>query len=84
VPEEQLKKIIVVAKKIAISYKKSLKVDEVNILHASGTNAGQSVNHFHIHVVPRKKADGLNLWYETKKEVVTNFDKILEKARLTK
>jgi histidine triad (HIT) family protein len=81
-PEENLKSIICLAKKIAKSYKTSLNVDEVNIMHASGINAQQSVPHFHIHIVPRKKDDGLNLWYATKKEIVQNFDKLLEKVKL--
>jgi histidine triad (HIT) family protein len=34
----------------------------VNILHASGRAAQQSVFHFHVHVVPRKDGDGLDLW----------------------
>ena len=25
-------------------------------------NAGQSVSHFHIHIIPRKKNDGINAW----------------------
>jgi len=34
----------------------------VNMLHASGTGAQQSVPHFHIHLVPRREDDGLDLW----------------------
>jgi len=29
--------------------------DGVNLLNASGESAGQSVPHFHIHVIPRKR-----------------------------
>ncbi len=34
----------------------------VNLLNASGVCAGQSVPHFHIHIIPRKPADGINAW----------------------
>lgn len=34
----------------------------INLLHASGEDAQQSVAHFHLHVVPRYKDDGLDLW----------------------
>ncbi len=34
----------------------------VNLLNASDESAGQSVNHFHIHIIPRKNGDGLNTW----------------------
>lgn len=38
--------------------------DGVNILHASGESAGQSVPHFHIHLIPRKEKDGIDAWPE--------------------
>ena len=34
----------------------------VNLLNASEECAGQSVLHFHIHIVPRKKNDGIDAW----------------------
>lgn len=33
--------------------------DGVNILNANDESAGQSVFHLHIHIIPRKKNDGL-------------------------
>ena len=36
--------------------------DGVNLLNASGESAGQSVGHFHLHIIPRKKEDGENAW----------------------
>jgi len=34
----------------------------VNLLNASGKSAGQSVSHFHIHIIPRKAGDGVDAW----------------------
>ncbi len=34
----------------------------VNLLHASGECAGQSVPHFHMHIIPRKKDDQVDAW----------------------
>lgn len=34
----------------------------VNLLHASGADAQQSVFHLHFHIVPRWAGDGLDLW----------------------
>lgn len=34
----------------------------VNLLNASDECAGQSVPHFHIHVIPRKPGDGVDAW----------------------
>lgn len=36
--------------------------DGVNLLNASGDAAGQSVPHFHIHIIPRKHGDGIDAW----------------------
>ena len=34
----------------------------VNLLNASDESAGQSVPHFHIHIIPRKSGDGVDAW----------------------
>ena len=36
--------------------------DGVNLLNASDESAGQSVFHFHIHVIPRKAGDNIRAW----------------------
>ncbi len=36
--------------------------DGVNLLNASDESAGQSVPHFHIHIIPRKRNDGIDAW----------------------
>ena len=35
----------------------------INVLHATGKDAQQSVLHFHLHLVPRRPNDGLDLWF---------------------
>ncbi len=34
----------------------------INLLNANHASAGQSVPHFHIHVIPRKSHDGIDAW----------------------
>lgn len=36
--------------------------DGVNLLHASGEAAGQSVPHLHVHIIPRREGDGVDAW----------------------
>ena len=36
----------------------------VNLLNASDESAGQSVPHFHIHIIPRRQNDQINAWPE--------------------
>jgi histidine triad (HIT) family protein len=42
--------------------KRRLGADGINLLHASGEAAQQSVPHFHIHLLPRFKDDNLDAW----------------------
>lgn len=34
----------------------------MNLLNASGESAGQSVPHFHIHLIPRRSKDNIDAW----------------------
>ncbi len=80
-PEEELKKIISVIKKLTLLYKEKLGITECNILHASGKNAQQSVPHFHMHIVPRHKNDGLNMWFKEQPQLSVKFEELLEKLK---
>lgn len=57
IDEEILKEGYAIAKRIASSIKKSLNIENINILQNNGILAGQTVNHFHIHVIPRLEND---------------------------
>lgn len=51
----------------------------VNLLNASDESAGQSVPHFHIHIIPRKRDDGIDAWprFEgAKEDIQTVFEKV--------
>ena len=51
----------------------------VNLLNASDESAGQSVPHFHIHIIPRKQNDGIDAWpvFEGAREEITDvFERI--------
>ena len=61
-----LKELIIVSKDLSKKLTKKYKATGVNLLQASGKDAQQSVFHFHIHVVPRYKNDGLDLWFREK------------------
>lgn len=74
IPEEELKEIISIAKKLAGRIKEKLNADGVNLMNASGQAAEQSVNHFHLHIIPRYKNDGLELnkWWQSKVSKIDN------------
>lgn len=63
-PDEIAAKALVVAKKVAIALKKVSGCDGVNILQNNGEAAGQTVFHFHIHVIPRFKDDNISITWK--------------------
>lgn len=59
--ELEVSKALLVAKKLAAAIQKTLQCDGINILQNNGTAAGQSVFHFHIHLIPRYEEDGVTI-----------------------
>lgn len=62
-PEETAAEVIKLAKKMMIRMTDKLKCDGFNIVQNNGEAAGQTVNHFHMHLIPRYKNDGEILKY---------------------
>lgn len=60
-PEEVAAKVYSLAQKIADHVKKEVGAEGINIVQNNGEAAGQSVYHFHLHIIPRKKGDGIVL-----------------------
>lgn len=60
--EETLSHLMHTVKLIANHCVEKCGYDGVNLLNASDESAGQSVPHFHIHIIPRKKNDGIDAW----------------------
>ncbi len=65
ISKNQLSKLLHGVKEISMKLKTKYHVNGINILHASGEIAQQSVFHFHLHLIPRYKDDGLDLWPTT-------------------
>lgn len=57
-PDEAASGIFVLAKKLAAKMTEILKCDGFNIVQNNGEVAGQTVFHFHMHLIPRYKNDG--------------------------
>lgn len=58
IDDEVAAKALPLAKKIAKNMMDKLGCDGVNILQNNGEAAGQTVHHFHVHVIPRWAGDG--------------------------
>lgn len=80
--ENDLKKVIVSAKNISEKIKKTLKADGIRISQSNGKAAGQDIMHFHMHIIPRYKNDGISM-SEVKTAHPQNADSIeLQKLAL--
>jgi len=62
-PDEEAAAVMKLAKKLGTKMQKVLKCDGLNLVQNNGEAAGQTVNHFHLHIIPRKNGDdALPLW----------------------
>lgn len=79
-PEDLASKALIVAKKVIAKMTEILGCDGYNVLQNNGEVAGQTVFHFHIHLIPRYKEDDVTiLWNhgtlsdELKAEILSNI-----------
>ncbi|MEZ3433530.1 MAG: HIT family protein [Lachnospiraceae bacterium] len=64
--DELAAKALVLAKKMIIKLTDVLGCDGYNVVQNNGETAGQTVFHFHMHLIPRYKGDNVGLgWKET-------------------
>ena len=57
-PDEKAEKVIVLAKKMALQMREKLHCDGFNLVQNNEETAGQTVFHFHMHLIPRYENDG--------------------------
>lgn len=72
-PEEDLIEISKAVKVVTTLLKENLHVENVNLINNSGALAGQTVMHFHLHVIPRYKNDGIDI---APKQTEPNFEEL--------
>lgn len=77
-PDELAGKAMILAKKMAGKLTEGLACDGFNIVQNNGETAGQTVFHFHMHLIPRYKGDGVGLTWtpgtltdEVKEEILS-------------
>lgn len=57
-PDETAAAAMKLAKKMALQLKDKLHCDGLNLVQNNGEVAGQTVSHFHLHLIPRYAGDG--------------------------
>ena len=78
IPEDLLKEVIAVVKKISPAVNKGADADGLTIGQSNGKAAHQMVSHIHFHILPRKDGDGLDPW-PSKKYEEGEMQKYMEK-----
>lgn len=62
--DELAAKAMILAKKMAVKMTEALKCDGFNIVQNNGETAGQTVFHFHMHLIPRYENDNAGILWE--------------------
>lgn len=81
-PDELAGKAMILAKEMASRMTKALKCDGFNVVQNNGEAAGQTVFHFHMHLIPRYKNDNAGITWtpgtltdEMKEEILAKVKK---------
>ncbi|WP_317854335.1 HIT family protein [Chakrabartyella piscis] len=61
---DQAARLFALATKIAKHMKETLGLDHMNVMQNNGTVAGQTIFHFHLHLIPRFENDGITIQYK--------------------
>lgn len=65
-PDETAGKAMILAKNMASKMKEKLHCDGFNLVQNNGEIAGQTIFHFHLHLIPRYHDDGQHILWEPK------------------
>jgi len=66
IPKKELNSVMSAVQKISLKYNQEMNIDALNLIQSNGKIAEQDVPHFHIHIVPREKNDGISFWKNAK------------------
>ena len=75
--EDLAEKVLPLAQKIIKELTPILKCSGYNILQNNGETAGQTVNHFHLHMIPRYTEDKVCISWDPENISSTEIDKIV-------
>lgn len=82
VPNQQMNKLIESTQNISKAISSSLNTDGFNIVVNNGIAAGQTVFHFHFHIIPRFNADDFHFKPIFKKYDNSSFKDYADKIRI--
>ena len=75
-PDETAAKALMLAKRLGAVLKEGLHADGLNVVQNNGEAAGQTVLHFHMHLIPRYKDDHAGILWEPGKTTPEEMEEI--------
>ena len=81
IDEEIAGKVMKTAKKLATKMTVALNCDGFNLLQNNGETAGQTMFHFHMHLIPRYKDDQVGLGWKMGELTEADKEEILGKMK---
>jgi histidine triad (HIT) family protein len=78
-PEEYAGDAMKLAKKMVIKIKDKLDCEGFNLVQNNGDLAGQTVFHFHLHMIPRYQADGQKIGWKPQEVSQEELEEIKNK-----
>ncbi|MCL2852881.1 MAG: HIT family protein [Defluviitaleaceae bacterium] len=80
IPEDTAANLQRLVVKAARALSKSLGTSSINILQNNGSLAGQTVFHYHVHLIPRYDGDSVKFGWSAAKPAAEEFDACAEKV----
>ncbi len=77
-PDDIAEKVLKLAKQMAVNMTEKLDADGFNLIQNNGTVAGQTVHHFHMHLIPRYADDGQDINWEKSQPSSEELDAVKE------
>ena len=81
-PDETAAKVMKLAKKMATTMTEKLGCDGFNIVQNNNEVAGQTVFHYHMHLIPRYQGDKVNMKWENGKLSESSKEELVKKLSL--
>ena len=77
-PEETAAEAMKLAKRLAVRLRERLSCDGLNVVQNNGSVAGQTVLHYHLHLIPRYENDGQHILWQPTKPSAEELTKLCE------
>jgi histidine triad (HIT) family protein len=81
IPADTAAEAMKTAQTVAAMLKEKLHADGLNLVQNNGETAGQTVHHFHMHIIPRYKGDGQNILWKPGHPSDQELDAVLSRIK---